>query len=142
MRLPGLGWKACYHISPKHHIRAAAARLLTKAQHIAGQMPPFHSFQDQIITMLDRQMKMRHQPLFLGQHRHQLGIRFRRVDGGKTQARQFRHFSQNLTHQPTQPWPPRQILTPAGQIHAAQHDFSRIARYQRAHLINHRPGPD
>ena len=45
-------WKSGDNISPKCHIRAPAARFVTKPYDIAAKMAPLHTPQNQIITML------------------------------------------------------------------------------------------
>ena len=79
MGLFGFGWKASDEICPKHHIRAAAAGFFTESVHITSQMPAFHTFENQIITMLNRQMQMRHQAGMGFKSHHQIMIRFSRI---------------------------------------------------------------
>ena len=50
----GFGWESGNNIRTKCHIRAAAARLVTKSYDIAAQMASFHPPQNQIIAMLRR----------------------------------------------------------------------------------------
>ena len=75
----GFGWESGNNIRTKCHIRAAAARLVTKSYDIAAQMASFHPPQNQIIAMLRRNMKMRHQAWVIRQHIHQFRVRFGRI---------------------------------------------------------------
>ena len=75
-----LGRETGNQISPEHSIRANLADLPHQVQHIGCAMAAFHSFQDQIMAMLNRQMQMRHQPVIISQRCQQIIISLGRIN--------------------------------------------------------------
>ena len=89
MRL-GFGGKACNDISAKGHIGAQLAGGFAKPDGIITQMPALHPFQDQIVAMLQAQVKMRHQPRFGRNGLHKVLINLNTINAADPQPRQIR----------------------------------------------------
>ena len=77
--------------------RAAAAR--TSSQNAIAsraRMPALHALEDEVVARLQRQMQMRHQPLFLGERVEQIAVGLDRIDRGQPQPLQLRHVLEDL----------------------------------------------
>ena len=72
----GLGWKARNNISAEGYLWAQAHGVLGKANGVIAQVAALHAFQDEIVAMLQRKVKMRHQPWLCCDSLHQSGIHF------------------------------------------------------------------
>ncbi len=77
----GFGWKAGDDIRAEHDIGAQRTHGFAKANGIVAQMAAFHAFQDHVVTRLQGQVQMRHQPFFIGNGVHQVVIRLDGIDG-------------------------------------------------------------
>jgi hypothetical protein len=68
-------------VGTENNVRAQVPNILAKPDRVGPEMTAFHPFQDHVVTCLERQMKMRHQPFVFGNHPHEIVIGFDRIDG-------------------------------------------------------------
>ena len=134
----GLGRETGDNISPKSDTWPCGAGLFAKPNGIARQMPTFHPLQDQIVTMLEAEMKMRHQARLCCNRVHERIIDFDGIDRTDPQTRHIRQ-PQNAAHQIPKRRCPGKIRAPGGQIDPGQHDFLIPALHQPVHLIHNHP---
>jgi hypothetical protein len=78
-----------------------------------AQMAALHPLQDHVVTGLQRQMEMRHQPVIVRNRLHQILIRLDGVDRGQAQPLEIRNHLQDLGRQCAE-------LRLAGQIRAVR----------------------
>ena len=119
----GFRGEARNDIGPKGHIWPQPLGLFAKPDRVIPQMAPRHAFQNKIVTMLQRQMQMRHEPRLGRDGLHQVLIHFDRVNRADPEPRQIGHQFQDPHHQIAKFGLSRQIRAPRGQIHAGQNDF-------------------
>jgi hypothetical protein len=79
-----------------------------------GQVAALHPLQDHVVAMLQRKMKMRHQPLFGGNRLHQVVVGLDGIDGGQAQ-RSSSAPAQDLAHQLAERRRAGQVGAVAGQ---------------------------
>ena len=101
-------------------------------------MAPLHALQGQVVAGLQRQMEMRHQPLLLGDRRHQRGIGLDRVDRGEPRAAAApaRASAPWRTSLPSVISPGRSRAI-GGDVDAGQHDLGIAVLDELAHLRHH-----
>ena len=76
----GFGWKAGNNVSAQRTVRATAAQLSRELDRVVAQVPSLHPLEHQIIPGLQAQVKVRHQPGFLGHQPEQVVVHFHRVE--------------------------------------------------------------
>ena len=97
--LLGLGREARDDVSAEHHVGAQPSHLITECNRVGAQMAPLHALEDEIVTGLQREMQMRHQPLLFADQAEQVRINLHNVEGGEPQPFQLRHQGKNAPHQ-------------------------------------------
>ena len=100
-------------------------------------MTALHALEDHVIACLKRQVQMRHETLFLGDHPKQGLIGLDLVDRGQAQSRKIRHQFQDAAHEITQSRSAGKIRPPRGQIDAGQHNLTIASLGQSSDLIHH-----
>ena len=100
-------------------------------------MTALHPLQNEIITMLCRQMKMRHQPVFLTKHLHQLRIRFRRINRRQPQPAQTGNLAKKGLHQQAKTRTPGKIASPRGDVDTGQHNFASATINKPCRRVDH-----
>ena len=86
-----LGWKTGDQVGAEDDVRTQLTRPLAERDGIGAAVTPFHALQRQIVARLHREVQVRHQPLFISQRDHQIGIGFHLVDRREPQTRKIRH---------------------------------------------------
>ncbi len=137
----GLGRKAGDQIGAEDHVGAKCAHLLAEANGVGAEVPPLHPLQDHVVAGLQRQVEMRHQPLFLGDRPHQVVVGLDAVDGGKPQPLEAGHHLEDRQRPARRGWAlPGRSRAIGGDIDAGQHDF-RDSRCRRGGGPGRRPRP-
>ena len=94
-----LGRKPGDYVRANRYFRALRSHPLDQIDGAFSGVPPFHPLQDHIVTCLQRQMDMRHQPWLAGDDIKQPFVNFDTVNRRQTQARQFGHKFQDTLDQ-------------------------------------------
>ncbi len=89
MRL-GLGRETGDDVGPEGHVGAQAAGLPREANRVAAQMPALHALEDHVGPVLEAEVKVRHQPRFLGDAAQERLVHLDAVDAADPQARHVR----------------------------------------------------
>ena len=85
--------RAARDFNPLHLDEDFAARSRYKKLIVSGtQMTALHALQDHVITGLQRQMQMRHQPLIRSKRVEQIRVGLDRVEGRQPKPLQLRHM--------------------------------------------------
>ena len=134
----GLGRKPRDDVGAEDHLGPRLAQRLAEGDGVVTQVPALHPLQDQVVSRLQRQVQVRHQPRLAGDRLDQQRVRLDGVDGREPQPRQVRHGHQDRRHQIAEPPSALEIGAPARQVHAGQHHLVEPAAHQPRDLRDHR----
>ncbi len=130
----GLGREAGDQVGAERDVRAQRLGAACCLDGLRPAVAALHALQDQIVAGLQRQVQMRHQPVFGGNQAPEVLVDFTRVERGQPQAAQLGDGGQKRTNHLPETWPVRQIGAVSGQVHAGQDDFIRPAGNEVARL--------
>ena len=107
---------------------------LALGKSVGAQVTALPALENEIVARLQREMQMRHQPRLLGEGPQQLRIEFDAIERGQSQARQIRYVRQYASHHLPEGWRTVDVLPPAGDVDAGQHDFAHASLDEPAHF--------
>ena len=84
--------KAGDQISTKCDVGACRSDTVTYRDSFIAAMPALHTLQDHVVTRLQRQVKMRHQPWFVVNQPQQVRVHFDAINRRNPQSRQLGHL--------------------------------------------------
>ena len=116
-----LGWKTGDDVGAESHVGAQPPHCGAETDRIGARVPTFHALQNEIVTVLQRQMQMRHQPRLVRERVEKIAVGLDRVDRRKPQAFELGDAAQNPLHQCAEP---HFTVGVAGNVDAREDDVS------------------
>ena len=130
----GLGRKPGDEIGAEDDVGTQVAQDRAEADRVAPGVAPLHPLEDEVITRLEREVDVRHQPRLLCESGDQLGIGFHRIDGGKAKAREIRHLGEDRADEAPEAQVGIEIAPIGREIDAREHHFAAAMLDDAAHL--------
>ena len=115
-------------VSAEDDVRPPPSHLGGETDRIGTAVAPLHTFEDHVVARLQGEMKVGHQPFFLGNRAHQGVVDLDRIDRRQAQPLEFGHRLEDRANQRSEAWAARQIGAVGGDVDAGEYHLAVAVR--------------